>query len=77
VVDYQEYDPFMHMAYAAETIGAKREAQLLFTMTDAIEASAPRVDEPAAQKIAAVKSHWVAEPLAKVLQHLDERYLHG
>lgn len=77
VVDYQEYDPFMHMACAAETIGAKREAQLLYTMTDAIEASAPRVDATSAEKIAAVRTSWAAQPLANVLQHLDERYLHG
>lgn len=77
VVDYQEYDPFMHMGAAAEIIGRKREAQLLFTMTDAIEASGPRVDGVAAQKLASVRNLWVAEPLADVLHHLDEKYLHG
>lgn len=77
VIDYQEYDPFMHMGCAAETIGRKREAQLLFTMTDAIEASAPRLDSTAAQKISAIRSMWVLEPLGDVLHLLDEKYLHG
>jgi tetratricopeptide (TPR) repeat protein len=77
VVDYQEYDPFLHMAHAAQAIDAKREAQLLYTMTDAIEASTPRLDGPAAQKVAGIRTTWVAKPLGEVLHHLDEKYLHG
>jgi hypothetical protein len=77
VSDFQEYDPFLHMAHVAGILGAKREAQLLYTMTDAIEASAPRLDEASVQKIATVADSWVAQPLLKVLQVLDTQYLHG
>ncbi len=75
--DFQEYDPFLHLAHAAEAVNATREAQLLFTMTDAIEQSQPRLDQPEVAKISTVRQSWVAEPLVKVLHELDNKYLHG
>ena len=77
VEDYQEYDPFMHLGCAAETIGRSHEAQMLFSVTDAIEASAPRLDAAAADRIAVIRKMWVQEPLADVLHFLDEKYLHA
>jgi len=75
--DFQEHDPFLHMAHAAELIGAKREAQSLFAMVDAVEPSQPRLDQPEMEKLAALRKLWIAEPLMKVLQKLDAQYLHG
>ena len=77
LADFQEYDPFLHLAYAAEVVGAKRESQLLYTMTDAIEATQPRLDLPEKEQLNSIKQMWVAEPLVRVLSHLDEKYLHG
>lgn len=75
--DFQEYDPFLHLAYAAEVLGAKREAQLLYTMSDAIEASQPRLDQPEKDRLSGIRQLWVSDPFLKVLHYLDEKFLHG
>lgn len=77
VSDFQEHDPFLHLAHAADLVDAKREAQLLYTMTDAIESSGPRLDLDTVRKMSSIRTSWVAQPLLKVLQNLDEQYLHG
>ncbi len=77
IVDFQESDPFLHLAHAAEIIGAKREAEMLFTMTDAIEQGGPRLSQADLQQLAELRTSWAREPLAQVLKHIDERYLHS
>jgi tetratricopeptide (TPR) repeat protein len=75
VVDYQEHDPFLHLAHAALVVGMKQEAQALFTMSDAIEPSAPRIDANAQAKLQSLTNSWVKEPLKRVLAHLEKNYL--
>lgn len=77
VADFQEYDPFLYLGHAAEIIGAKREAQLLYTMVDAIEASQPRIDPSDSTRLNSIRNSWIVEPLRQVLTHLDSKYLHG
>ncbi len=77
IQDFQEHDPFLHLAHAAEVIGSKREAQLLFAMVDAIEATHPRLEQSEIARFSPLKQTWVAEPLARVLRYLDSKYLHG
>jgi hypothetical protein len=46
-------------------------------MTDAIEASTPRLEQHEVDRLSTVKTMWVAGPLGDVLHLLDEKYLHG
>ncbi|GEM_PF-850620 len=77
VKDFQEPDPFLHMAHAAQLLGLDREARDLFAMTDAIEESKPRLDEQALAKLTMLRQSWARTPLTKVLQYIDSHYLHG
>ncbi|HEC22921.1 MAG TPA: hypothetical protein ENI95_08400 [Chloroflexi bacterium] len=77
VSDYQEPDPFLHLAHAAEAVGAKREARMLFSVSDAIEPDAPRLDDESLEKMRALKKSWVRDPLIRVLKYIDRNYLHG
>ena len=77
VVDYQEYDPFMYIGQVAEILGAKRQAQLFYSMTDAIEPSMPRADDHSTQKLAGIKKSWAREPFERVLKFIDSNYLQG
>ncbi len=77
VVDFQESEPFLHLAHAAELINAKREATMLFTMTDAIEQGGLRLSEAEIAGLSTIGASWVKEPLKSVLKHIDEQYLHN
>jgi tetratricopeptide (TPR) repeat protein len=78
VEDFQEYDPFLHLAHAAEILGAKRQATLLFQMTDAIEPdSHPRADDPSINKLMPLKKSWAGKVLVDVLKYIDANYLQG
>ena len=77
VMDFQEYRPFLHLAHTAEIIDARREADMFFTMTDAMADDRPRLQEHVVERLAAIRGSWVARPLARVLQHLDQEHLHG
>lgn len=77
VKDFQEYDPFLYMAHTAEIINAKREADVFFTMTDAIEPERVRLEEDVIERLRAIRSSWAREPLRRVLKHVDQQYLHG
>jgi hypothetical protein len=77
VADFQEFDPFMYLGHAADLVGAKREAQLLYAMVDAIEVSKPRVDPDELGRLSPIVSSWIAEPFRSVLAELDTKYLHG
>ncbi len=77
VSDFQEYDPFLYLAYAAETVGAQREADIMFTMVDAIESSQPRLDDADLRRLEALNDHWVRSPLVQVIKYIDQRYLHA
>jgi hypothetical protein len=77
ISDFQEYDPFLYLAYAAEIIGAQREADIFFTMVDAIESSQPRLDDSALKRLSALNNSWVRKPLIQVLKYIDKQYLHS
>jgi hypothetical protein len=75
VTDFQEYDPFLHMAHAAELIGAKEQADVFFTMADAIEQGGMRLDETSIEQLAEIKSSWARDPFRRVLEHIETTYL--
>jgi predicted Zn-dependent protease len=77
VADYQEADPFLHLAHAAEAVGARQESQVLFTMVDAIEPDSPRLDEAEETKFRSLKKSWVKDPVIRVIRHIDSNYLHS
>ena len=77
VTDFQEHDPFLHLAHAAEIAGLKPEAEALFTMSDAIEPSKMRLDSESLANLSPIKNSWVREPLVRVVQHINKTYLHG
>lgn len=77
VTDFQEYDPFLYMAHAAEIINAKREADVFFTMADAIEPERVRLEDDDIERLRAVRSSWAKEAFRRVLKHVDQQYLHG
>lgn len=77
VIDYQESEPFLHLAHAAEAIGSRREAEMLFTMADAIEQGAPRLGPDQVEQLAELRESWAREPFARVLKYVDEHYLHS
>lgn len=77
VMDFQEPRPFLHLAHTAELINAKREADMFFTMTDAMAEDRPRLSDEAIERLATVRGSWVARPLTRVLAHLDQEHLHG
>jgi predicted Zn-dependent protease len=77
VADYQEADPFLHLAHVAEVVGAKQESQVLFTMVDAIEPDSPRLGESEEARLRALKKSWVKDPLIKVIKYIDTNYLHS
>ncbi len=76
VLDFQESDPFLYMAHSAEILGAKREAEMLFTMADAIENGAARLNPDVIDSLEAVRDSWVRQPLTHVLRQIDKQYLH-
>lgn len=77
VLDFQESDPFLHLAHSAEIVGAKREANMLYTMTDAIEQGGPRLDEGTIARLAEIKQLWARDPFVRVLKDIDANYLHS
>jgi tetratricopeptide (TPR) repeat protein len=77
VADYQEADPFLHLAHVAEAVGARQESQVLFTMVDAIEPDSPRLGETEETQFRALKKSWVKDPLVKVIKYIDANYLHS
>lgn len=77
VTDYQEYDPFLYLAHAAELIGADAQAGVFFSMTDAIEQGGMRLDETSIEQLAALKSSWARDPYRRVIEHIETTYLRG
>lgn len=77
ITEYQEADPFLHLAHAAEAIGAKRESEMMFTMADAIERDHSPLSQSALDQFAGLRDSWTREPLVRVLKLIDERYLHA
>jgi tetratricopeptide (TPR) repeat protein len=75
VTDYQEYDPFLHMAHAAELIGAKAQADVFFTMSDVIAQDTMRLDQPAIDQLTGIKSSWARDPYRRVIEHIEATYL--
>ena len=77
IVDFQEHDPFLYLAHAAELVSARQESTAFFTMTDSIDPKRPRLEPAEIEKLSFVGNSWVREPLARVLQHIEANYLHG
>jgi hypothetical protein len=77
VTDFQESDPFLYLAHAAELAGAGREARIFFTMADAIEPEPRRLAAAALTPLEPLRQSWVRRPLADVLKHIDRTYLHS
>ena len=76
VVDFQEVDPFLHLAHIAKILGAKHESEVFFAMVDAMEPGV-RLSEGEISKLEIVKKSWASKPTVQVLKHLEEKYLHG
>lgn len=77
VTDFQEFDPFLYIAHTAQIVNAKREADVFFTMTDAIEPDAYRLDAAVTNRLVEIKKSWARDPFIRVLKHIDKNYLHG
>jgi hypothetical protein len=76
MTDFQEAEPFLHLAHAAEVVGSKREAEMLYTMADAIEQGAHRLEGPALGQLSDLRDSWAREPFQRVLKHIDKNFLH-
>ncbi len=76
VVEYQDHDPFLHLAHAADIVGAKRPSETLFQMSDTIEPGGYRLTSDALMKLSPLRKSWVAEPFKLVVKDLVKR-LHG
>jgi hypothetical protein len=77
IVDFQEADPFLYLGQAAEVVGAKREAEMMYTMCDAIERDRAPLGPEVTDVLAELRESWAKEPLIRVLKLVDERYLHA
>lgn len=77
VVDYQEVDPFLYLAHTAEVLGSKRQAKVFFAMVDAIEHEEMRLPYDEIDKLQLLKDSWARKPIQKVLDHVEDSYLHG
>lgn len=76
VVEFQDHDPFLHMAHAADIVGAKRPSETLFQMADVIEPSGYRLTAASLMRLNPLRKSWVSEPFKLVLKELEKR-LHG
>ncbi len=77
VTDFQEYDPFLYLAHAAEVVGARKQAEMFFTMADAIEPDKIRLDDETVGMLSTLKNSWARAPLIRLLQQIERDYLHG
>ncbi len=77
VTDFQEHDPFLYLAHVAEILDAQKAAQALFTMSDAIEPGKLRLDEPSLGKLGKISQLWAAKPTRRVIDYIDDTYLHS
>nr|MBN1229124.1 hypothetical protein [Anaerolineae bacterium] len=74
VSDFQEHEPFLHVAHTADILGLK-EAKPLFTMVDAIDPSKGRLNETVLEKLSYIEDMWVKKPFTRVINHIDKIYL--
>lgn len=77
VTDFQENDPFLYVGHTAMLLGFKREAQNLFSMSDAIEPGGRRLDPDTVEKLERIKDSWARKPFVDVLHHIDRNLMHG
>lgn len=75
IADFRDHEPFLYLAHAAEAVGGTDEADMFFTMSDAIEPRAMRLRETAYAQLAAVAGHWARDPLLRVLRYINAEYL--
>lgn len=75
VKDFQEYDPFLHLAHTAQIVGANEEELVLFTMTDAIEPQGPRLQGVYIARLRAMEDSWARPPLVKALDYIVNTHL--
>ncbi len=74
VVDFQEEDPFLHLAHAASVIGADEEAKVYFAVADAIVPERRRLTPDEVDRLLPLRNHWSKEPLKQVLRHIIDTY---
>ena len=74
VSDYQEYDPFLHLSYAAEAVRANQSASILLTMVDAIDPDSPRLSKEYTQPLTELKRHWARGPFQKAIDQIVNQY---
>jgi len=77
VIDYQVYTPFYNLAHAAVVLNAYHEAESFLAMSAAIDPQAPHLSQDLEALLEPLRSQWVAEPLLRVLQHIEVNYLHS
>jgi len=75
VTDFQEYDPFLYLGYAAQAVGENAHAETLFTLVNAIDPSAPRSDGLKDEMAAELKGSWAKKPVSKILEIIIRKYL--
>jgi hypothetical protein len=76
VIDYQVFTPFYNLAHAALVLDAYHEAESFLAMSAAIDPEAPHLSQDLEALLEPLKRYWVAEPLLRVLQHIEVNYLH-
>lgn len=77
VIDYQVYTPFYNMAHVALVLDAYHAAESFLAMSAAITPSAPHLSPALEAQLEALRQMWVAEPLRRVVEHVEANYLHG
>ncbi len=75
VRDFQEADPFLYLAHAADLLDLSAEADALFEMADAIEPGRSRLFGEPLTQLAAIKASWAQEPFRRALSHIVAEHL--
>ena len=73
IVEFQDHDPFLHLAHAAEIVGSKRPSEALFEMADVIEPGAYRLTADSLMRLNPLRKSWVSEPFRLVLKELEQK----
>jgi hypothetical protein len=74
VSDYQEYEPFLHLSYAADAAKASGASKVLLTMVDAIEPDSPRLSKEYTEPLTGIKGHWARPPFRKAIEQIVTQY---
>jgi len=74
ILDFQEEDPFLHLAHAASVVGETRLAEKFFNMVDSIDQGKRRLKPHEVDPLIPLRKHWSRDPLVRVLQHIVTTY---